>query len=61
MNRSSPSELRKSLVAAQAMVQAGILFVPMPVLNEKDHADLANQMQDRIEAMAIEAEKDIQL
>lgn len=61
MTRASPSELRKSLVAAQAMVQAGILFVPMPVLNEQDHAELASQMQNRLETMAVEAEKDDQL
>lgn len=61
MNRASPSELRKSLEAARAMVQAGILFVPMPVLSQQDHAELANQMQNRLDTMAVEAEKDDQL
>lgn len=61
MNRASPSELRKSLVAAQALAQAGILFVAVPVLSETDHADLVSQVQNRLEAMAVEAEKDAQL
>lgn len=61
MNRASPSELRKSLEAAQALVRAGILFVPMPVLSETDHAALASQMHDRLETMAVQAEKDAQL
>lgn len=61
MNRASPSELRKSLVAAQALAQAGILFVAVPVLSETDHADLVSQVQSRLETMAVEAEKDAQL
>jgi hypothetical protein len=58
MNRASPSELRKSLEAAQAMVKAGILFVPMPVLNEMDHAELTSKMLGRMETMAVEAEQE---
>lgn len=61
MIRASPSELRKSLEAARAMVQAGILFVPMPVLSQQDQAELANQMQNRLDTMAVEAKKVDQL
>jgi len=61
MNRASPSELRKSLVAANALAQAGILFVALPVLNEADHAELINNVAGRLEAMALQAEKDEQL
>lgn len=61
MNRASPSDLRKSLEAAHALVKAGIMFVPMPVLNQKDHDELANQMHDRLDTMTAEAEKEEQL
>ena len=61
MNRASPSELRKSLVAANALAKAGILFVAVPVLNDADHTELVNKVADRLEAMALEAEKDEQL
>lgn len=61
MNRASPSELRKSLVQAQAMAKAGILFVAVPVLNEMDHAQLVNKVAGRLELIATEAEKEAQL
>ena len=61
MNRASPSELRKSLTAANALAQAGVLFIAVPVLNEKDYAELVNMVAGRLEAMALEAEKEERL
>lgn len=56
MNRASPVQLRKALEAAQAMVKAGILFVPMPVANEDEFNRRANEANDRLERMAKDAE-----
>jgi hypothetical protein len=56
MNRASPIDLRKALEMVNAMVKAGILFVPMPVLSEADHANLVAKAADRLEQIAEEAE-----
>lgn len=56
MNRASPIDLRKALEMVSAFTKAGILFVPMPVLNEVDHANLVAQTTDRLEQIAQEAE-----
>ena len=34
MNRARPVDMRKALETVQALKDAGILFVPIPVLNE---------------------------
>ncbi len=56
MNRASPTDLRKCVQLANTYVQAGILFVPMPVLNAADHVGLASQANQRLEQLAQEAE-----
>lgn len=48
-------EMRRCLTAAQAMKQARIRFVPMPVLSEADHAELSQQMMLRLEMMEVMA------
>lgn len=52
IERASPVELRKALELAQKLAQAGVLFVPVPVLDQQDKAQMAallhNQM-DRFE------------
>ncbi|SFQ46810.1 Protein of unknown function [Geopseudomonas sagittaria] len=55
MKRASPVELRAALEAATTMARAGILFVPMPALDQADHDALANQMHDRLEKLEQEA------
>lgn len=55
MNRASPVDLRKAIEAAQAFIKAGILFVPMPVLDEKDQAALQGQMLARLDKMEEDA------
>lgn len=56
MNRASPVDLRKAIEVANAYTNAGILFVPMPVLNEADHHDLVQQASHRIEQILEETE-----
>lgn len=56
MNRASPVDLRKAIEVANAYTNAGILFVPMPVLNEADHHDLVQKASQRIEQILEEAE-----
>jgi hypothetical protein len=56
MNRASPIDLRKVLAMVDALTKAGILFVPMPVLNDADHAELAAKAAARLEQLAQEAE-----
>lgn len=58
MNRAHPKDLRVALEMANSMVKAGILFVPMPVLDQADHKALGLQSAERLEqiAQAIEQE-----
>lgn len=42
MNRASPVDMRKALEIVQALKDAGILFVPIPVLNEAQQVHLNN-------------------
>jgi hypothetical protein len=49
MNRASPVEMRKALEAVENLKKAGLLFVPMPVLSEADHAELLQEMMLRID------------
>ena len=58
MNKATPVQLRKCLESATAMVKSGILFVPMPVLSDEDHANLINQMLERFEKMEADAQED---
>ena len=58
MERAKPVDMRKALQAADALKQAGVLFVPMPVLNEEDHEMLISKSQRRLKAMIELAEKD---
>lgn len=58
MNRATPVQIRKCLEAAKAMVQAGIQFVPMPVLGDGDLEALQTQMIERLEKMEADAQAD---
>jgi len=51
MNRASPAEIRRALEAASAYSKAGILFVPIPVLDAADHTALIEQAAAKIEKM----------
>ena len=56
MNRASAVDLRKALDAAQQMVQAGILFVPMPVSSREEQSKRIDEADARLEQMAVEIE-----
>jgi len=52
MNRASPIEIRKALELANTLARAGVLFVAIPLLDEKDKADLGwliERQMDRLE------------
>lgn len=57
MERANPADLRKAIEAANTYVKAGILFVPIPVLNKDDHAAKVHEAELAIEALITEAEK----
>ncbi len=57
MNRANPKDLRLAGQVAQHYIKAGILFVPMPVLDRADHATLVAQSTERLEKMAKLAEQ----
>lgn len=40
MNRASPVDMRKALETVQALKDAGILFVPIPITSEVQHEQL---------------------
>lgn len=57
--RASVPEMREALLAVDALKQAGMRFVPIPVLNDQDRARLLAFMGQRlaaIEAVASRAE-----
>lgn len=58
MNRASPVDLRKAIEVANAYTKAGILFVPMPALNEADQRDLVQQASQRLEQIIAETESE---
>ncbi|WP_176514350.1 DUF1382 family protein [Pseudomonas faucium] len=57
MMRATPVSMRRALEAARTYAEHGILFVPMPVFNEADQADLVRQVDERLERMAKELER----
>ena len=54
--RCSPVQMRRMLEMVEMMKQAGIEFVPVPVLNYADRAKLALITSDRLEQIATAAE-----
>lgn len=52
MNRANPAQLRKALEVAHALTKSGIQFVCMPVFDEADHNNLADQAVERLERIA---------
>jgi hypothetical protein len=57
MNRASPVDLRKSLDIANHLARIGIRFVPIPVATEEEFQKLTAELSQRLEQMAVEAEK----
>lgn len=57
MKRASPVDLRRAIELANTYVKAGILFVPIPVYGIEDFTARANEADQALERMTIEAEK----
>ncbi|EPV6100098.1 DUF1382 family protein [Escherichia coli] len=57
MNKASPVDLRKCLEAANMLAQIGVRFVPMPAATDAEFAMLSAMFMDKLEALAVEAEK----
>lgn len=58
MKRANPADLRRAVDVANTYVKAGILFVPMPALDQADHDALVAQSADRLERLAQTAEQE---
>ena len=56
MNKCSERIMRNCMLAAAEFKNAGIEFVPMPVLNEKDRQLLFGLVDDRLEILSNEIE-----
>jgi hypothetical protein len=51
MNKASPVELRKAMIACDALVKAGIDFIPVPVIDQDHKVDLAKQAEQTLNAI----------
>lgn len=51
MNKASPIEMRKALVVVDRLKKAGVLFVPVPVLNKEDHRKLMSALEHRLDVI----------
>lgn len=58
MNRANPADLHKALNVVDAYLKAGLLFVPIPVLNAADHLALIDQADSRLEQLAQQEERE---
>jgi len=51
-------QMRKALMAVEVMKKAGILFVPVPIIDEEDFKLAIAEVDNRFEMMIAEAEKE---
>lgn len=56
MKRASSVDIRNALAVVNTLVNAGIDFVPVPVLSDEDKAILARDVQMRIAQIKNESE-----
>ena len=49
MDKCSPANMRKALIAADQFRKAGIEFVPIPVINLDNKLDMINLMLENLE------------
>lgn len=57
LSRASAAQLRAAAEAAQLYLKAGILFVPMPVLDQADYIQLVDQVDERLAKLEKEADE----
>lgn len=57
VKRANPAELRKALEIAQTLAKAGIMFVPMPVVNADDLKNLTDESALKFNLILTEVEK----
>lgn len=56
MNRASSVDIRNALAVVNTLVNAGIDFVPVPVLSDEDKAILVRDVQMRLAQIENESE-----
>ncbi|WP_434134399.1 DUF1382 family protein [Pseudomonas luteola] len=56
ITRANVADLRRAAEMSNQLVKAGVLFVPMPVLNGQDYQELAEKANERLETLAQMAE-----
>ena len=56
MNRASSVDIRNALAVVNTLVNAGIDFVPVPVLSDEDKAILVRDVQMRLSQIENESE-----
>lgn len=56
INKATPVQMRKALEAVEHFRRAGIRFVPMPVVNETEHAAMVKLMMTRLRELEQRAE-----
>lgn len=57
MSKATAVQMRKALEAVNAFKQAGIEFIPMPVLDDEDRAKLAEDVFKRLSIIERQADK----
>ena len=57
MNKCSPVEMRKSLELSDAMKNAMIRFIPIPVMNEDDYIVLMSILKTRLNIIELDCIK----
>lgn len=58
MNKATPEDVRQAQQAVQVLIDAGLDFVPIPVMDEDHKVALFNYGGDVLEHMAVTAEKE---
>lgn len=51
MIKASPVDIRRSLEIVDSMEKAGINFVPIPIMNDRDHESLNRILNRRLDRM----------
>ena len=57
MEKCSPVDMRRALEIVDAMKTSGIKFVPIPVMNNRDHESLNRILMRRLDRMVLAAKQ----